>query len=84
MSPKGLSEVLVHGAYNFTKTNLAKFAIQHFTGNGLGFLDSEEHRVCIIICYCTNGFAGHLIIIVSSSCKRKTLSQPLPPLISGC
>ncbi|KAE8163277.1 cytochrome P450 [Aspergillus tamarii] len=44
-SPKGLSEVLVHGAYDYTKTNLARFAIQRFTGNGLGFLDGEEHRI---------------------------------------
>ncbi|KAE8403348.1 cytochrome P450 [Aspergillus pseudonomiae] len=44
-SPKGLSEVLVHGAYDYTKTNLARFAIQRFTGNGLGFLDGEEHRM---------------------------------------
>jgi hypothetical protein len=47
-SPKGLSEVLVHGAYDFTKTNLVKFAIQRFTGNGLGFLDGEEHRVRLL------------------------------------
>ncbi|KAE8378088.1 hypothetical protein BDV26DRAFT_292567 [Aspergillus bertholletiae] len=44
-SPKGLSELLVHGAYDYTKTNLARLAIQLFTGNGLGFLDGEEHRI---------------------------------------
>ncbi|KAK8126999.1 cytochrome P450 monooxygenase, partial [Apiospora kogelbergensis] len=44
-SPQGLSEILSSKSYDFGKSNLSKFAIKRFTGNGLGFLDGDEHKV---------------------------------------
>lgn len=42
---RALSDVLSHNSNDFGKSNLSKFAIKRFTGNGLGFLEGNEHKV---------------------------------------
>ncbi|KAF5004819.1 hypothetical protein FDECE_8696 [Fusarium decemcellulare] len=44
-STRGLSDVLSHHSNDFGKSNLSKFAIQRFTGNGLGFLEGNDHKI---------------------------------------
>ncbi|KAF0637667.1 hypothetical protein FPSE5266_20286 [Fusarium pseudograminearum] len=42
---RALSDVLTNHSHDFGKSNLAKFALKRLTGNGLGFLEGNEHKV---------------------------------------
>ena len=49
-SVNGFKEVFGQMGYDFTKTFPMKFAISRFTGEGLGYSEGDEHRVCCIWC----------------------------------
>lgn len=44
-SPKALSEVLVHKAYDFCKPELVQLQLRRVTGNGLLLAEGDEHKV---------------------------------------
>lgn len=50
-SPKALSEVLVHKAYDFCKPELVQLQLRRVTGNGLLLAEGDEHKVRLF-CYC--------------------------------
>lgn len=43
-----MAEVLVHKAYDFAKTEQLKLAIAKITGEGLGIVEGDEHKVSTI------------------------------------
>ncbi|EYE95192.1 cytochrome P450 [Aspergillus ruber CBS 135680] len=44
-SPKALSEVLVHKAYDFCKPELVQLQLRRVTGNGLLLAEGDEHKL---------------------------------------
>lgn len=44
-SPKALSEVLVHKAYDFCKPELVQLQLRRVTGYGLLLAEGDEHKV---------------------------------------
>lgn len=49
-SPKALSEVLVHQAYNFVKPEAVQAALARVTGIGVLLAEGNEHKVRIFLC----------------------------------
>lgn len=48
-TPKALSEVLVHKAYDFCKPELVQLQLRRVTGNGLVLAEGDEHKVCLFL-----------------------------------
>lgn len=53
-SPKALSEVLVHKAYDFCKPELVQLQLRRVTGNGLLLAEGDEHKVRHFIAACNS------------------------------
>lgn len=46
-TPRALSEVLIHKAYDFCKPELVQLQLRRVTGNGLVLAEGDEHKVCL-------------------------------------
>lgn len=70
-SPKTLSEVLVHKAYDFCKPELVQLQLRRVTGNGLLLAEGDEHKVRLpqyrFLLSCTNCTSSYN---ARTSCQR--------------